>query len=102
MRDYMSDYVKVKNLVGTGENTPPTGHKCWLDFWYSKNNDTATRLYGGGCKNRDCNSRAVLGAHLKLEGETSKQYIVPLCDSCNKITQTFEVPRSELVPVIES
>ncbi|CAA7603141.1 Hypothetical protein DEACI_3964 [Acididesulfobacillus acetoxydans] len=86
--------VKVKNLNGTGDNTPPGGYSSWKEWWESKK-----RRRFGICSCDDCSSRAEVGAHVQKVSSTDRSwYIVPLCVACNKKpkAEVFEVRGSDL------
>lgn len=69
--------MKVKNLNGTGEKIPQ-GYSSWLEFWEKKAGKKANV-----CSNMTCTGSAEVGGHVKLVGGTNKEYIVPICYSCN-------------------
>ncbi len=86
---------KVKNLRGTSDE------KCscsgsWIKHWERKSG-----LSINYCKNTICFSKATLGAHIKKIGQTdNSHYIIPLCDSCSKLSDEFYVPNYSLVSAI--
>lgn len=84
----------VKNKKGTADRIPPTGCQSWLDFWEQKNDGEATF-----CQNTVCGKGAVLGAHVIESGQGGKEYIVPLCDGCNKKDEEFSVPIGAMISV---
>lgn len=69
--------MKVKNLNGTGEKIP-SGCSSWLEFWEEKTEKKAIT-----CSNEACKGLAEVGGHVKYVGGTNKEYIVPICHSCN-------------------
>lgn len=78
--------IKVKNIEGTSDNTC----KCnsWLDHW---------KKYGGGsildyCSEAKCTKKPTHGAHVQKDSATDKSwYIIPLCDSHNRKSDTLSV-----------
>jgi hypothetical protein len=80
--------VKVKNSVNTSDRKCecPKGEGTWLNHWALRK---GTPHY---CRNADCANKATLGGHVKKMGvNDSRHYIVPLCDSCNKLSDEFSV-----------
>lgn len=71
-------FIEVKNKKGTADKKPATGYDNWLDFWEKKKNTKATK-----CEVLLCNGKADLGGHVIKVGEGSKEYILPMCYSCN-------------------
>ena len=88
--------MKVKNLHGTSDKTCDKC-KSWLKHWENKTNDSTWF-----CMKKDCTNKATVGAHvIKCEGHDKKFYIVPLCHSCTKKKEEFELePYAELAPAI--
>ena len=81
----------VTNLKGTGD----LDCRCrsWLEHWEKFANKAATY-----CSATDCRNYAKHGCHVtKAFGDDKGNYIVPLCDSCNKRGGDFVV-RAPLVP----
>ncbi len=81
----------VKNLNGTASK------KCncasWLEHWYNFGGHGNQR----NCANTTCSNLATLGGHVKLhETNDHSHYIVPLCNSCNKLSNPFRI-KSTLV-----
>ena len=71
--------MKVRNINGTSSNTC----KCasWLKHWGKFSGGTA-----GLCKEKTCMSTATVGAHVQKSDSTDQNwYIIPLCDSHNKM-----------------
>ena len=89
-------YIKVKNKKGTGDNSPPPGYSSWLDFWEKKKGKNADT-----CEVRGCSGAPDLGGHVIKSGQGPKEYIVPLCYSCNNKpdNEEFEAWEGDLVPV---
>lgn len=89
-------YIDVKNKKGTSGKTPPSGYTSWLDFWEKKKGRKATN-----CEVKSCNGNADLGGHVIKSGEGGKEYILPMCYSCNNKPddEVFQAWESDLVPV---
>ena len=89
-------YIKIKNKKGTSEKTPPYGYDSWLDFWEKKKGQKATI-----CEVRGCSNSPDVGGHVIKSGEGSKEYILPMCYSCNNKPddEEFEAWESDLVSV---
>jgi hypothetical protein len=89
-------YIKVKNKIGTADNTPPTGYTSWLDFWEKRKNKKATT-----CEALYCNGNADVGGHVIKSGEGGKEYILPICYSHNNKpdNEEYQALENDLVPV---
>ena len=98
--------VRVKNMKGTSNQSPPSGYVSWLDYWERNKYQKAL-----ACSNVACKKRAttdLCGGHVQHfygRGD-SKGYIVPLCPSCNAKGRQdteyyfdFYVSEDVLVPV---
>ena len=95
--DMTINYIKVKKLTRTADDAPPEGCSDWLDFWKRKN-----PFYSpSSCSNRNCTSSQsdLLGTRVKVPGESDRQYVVPLCASCNELHNEFSVPEYKLMVV---
>lgn len=75
---YVVATIKVKNKNGTGDKNPPSGYTSWLDFWERKKGKKADQ-----CENMSCSGNPDVGGHVIKSGEGGKEYILPLCYSCN-------------------
>lgn len=69
--------IKVKNIKGTSDN------KCncdsWMDHWEIETGKTAYK-----CIIKDCPNEAKHGGHVKrVDIDSNKWYIIPLCPSHN-------------------
>ncbi len=89
-------YIDVKNKKGTVEKNPPSGYGSWLGFWESEKGKKST-----SCEVSGCNNSAVLGGHVIKSGGYGKEYILPMCHSCNNKEdgEIFEAWESDLVSV---
>ena len=90
-------YIEVKNKKGTSENNPPSGYSSWLDFWEKKKGSKANK-----CEIMSCKGNADLGGHVIKVGEGSKEYILPMCYTCNNKpdNEIFKAWESDLISVI--
>lgn len=89
-------FIKVKNKNGTADKNPPSGYKSWLDFWESKKGKKATI-----CEAMSCSGKPDVGGHVIKSGEGGKEYILPICYSCNNKSDDTEYQAwdNDLVPV---
>lgn len=89
--------IKVKNINGTSDNTPPRGYLSWKSWWETKKNRKFNSCSCSGCINS-----ATVGAHVQKAGSPDRKwYIVPLCAACNKKPkgEEFDVREYDLVAV---
>lgn len=85
----------VKNVSGSSRFPAPSGYSSWLEYWEDKTGGQKAYY----CSADNCNERILVGAHVqKAYGDDKRWYIVPLCPSCNKRTDIFNVSAT-LVPV---
>lgn len=91
-------YIKVKNKNNTTGKTPPKGYSSWLDFWEKKKGKKATV-----CEVMGCGGGPDVGGHVIKAGEGAKEYILPICKSCNNKPdgEVFEAWESDLVSVAD-
>lgn len=89
-------YIKVKNKKGTADKEPPSGYTSWLDFWEKEKGKKAT-----DCEVLGCKKNPDVGGHVIKSGEGSKEYILPMCYSCNNKSddEIFEAWENDLVSV---
>jgi len=89
-------FIEVKNKKGTTKKAPPSGYSSWLEFWETKKGKTATT-----CEVRLCNGDPDVGGHVIKSGKGSKEYILPMCYSCNNKPEdeVFKAWEGDLVPV---
>jgi hypothetical protein len=88
--------MKVKNVSGSSRFSAPAGYDSWLDYWKKQTNKNISVCSAEGCREKN-----LVGAHVKKASTYTtdeKWYIVPICSSCNKKTDIFEVS-ADLVPV---
>ena len=76
-----------KNKKGTGERSCKCG--SWRNHWLR----FSPEPWPTKCAVDGCNNAATLGAHIFLSGTMSpdNEYIIPTCDSCNKLESQFSV-----------
>lgn len=87
--------IKVKNKKGTSSRVPPNGSGTWLEFW-----ENSTGRKAEECKVYGCEGKAEVGGHVIKVGEGAKEYILPMCYSCNnKKDEVFWAFEEDLVPV---
>lgn len=89
-------FIDVKNKKGTADNDPPSDYTSRLDFWVMKKGRRATI-----CEAMSCNGDADAGGHIIKSGGRGKEYILPLCYSCNNKPEdeVFKAWESDLVSV---
>jgi len=89
-------YIEVKNKKNTADKVPPSGYSSWLDFWEKKKGKKATV-----CEVRFCKGKPDVGGHVIKSGEGSKEYILPMCSSCNNKpeAEVFQAWESDLISV---
>ena len=89
-------YIEVKNKNGTANKKSPSGYSSWLDFWEKTKNKKATT-----CEALGCNGTPDVGAHVIKNGLGGKEFILPLCYSCNNQADThiFKAWENDLIPV---
>jgi len=89
-------FIEVKNKRGTSDRKPTDGSSSWLEFWENKQGKKASK-----CRVLFCDQKAEVGGHVYIVGAGSKEYILPMCKSCNNKPDdtTFKAWDSDLVPV---
>ncbi len=73
-----------KNKKGTGERTCVCG--SWKNHWIK----FAKKDWPEYCSVKECGNAPVLGAHV-INAEVEGERIVPMCDSCNKLQESFDL-----------
>lgn len=71
-----------KNKKGTGERVCRCG--SWTQHW----RNFSGRPWPATCSVSGCYQRPTLGAHV-INDAVSGEFIVPMCDACNKKTWEF-------------
>lgn len=89
-------FIEVKNKNNTSNKIPPSGYSSWLDFWEKSKGKNASK-----CEVLACKGKADVGGHVIKTGEGNKEYILPLCYTCNNQSDetTFTVWDADLVSV---
>jgi hypothetical protein len=82
--------VKNKDWTSGDKCSCPGTKGVWLEHWRKR------KGYPGQCKNTTCSKPATLGAHV-ININTATTHIVPLCEACNKLSDSFYVPDDTLV-----
>ena len=84
----------VVNANGTSRWAAPKGYSSWIEYWMAHKGPVSY------CSASRCRGTDLVGAHVRKAYSLDQHlYIVPLCSSCNKRTDIFEVPDSMLLPV---
>ncbi len=73
-----------KNKKGTGDRSCKCG--SWKQHWINNSG----KAWPDKCSVSGCNNVATLGAHI-INSDVSGEYIVPACDSCNKLSSEFNL-----------
>lgn len=79
------------NKGGTSERSCVCG--TWKQHWIN----LSKKSWPSMCSVEGCSSAPTLGGHV-INKSVSGERIVPLCDSCNKITGTFTLKGGVNVP----
>ena len=91
-----SSKILWKNKKGTSERSCKCG--SWKKHWENFSGIPFPIF----CSVKDCNNDATLGAHI-IGLDSKKEYIVPVCDSCNKSKNLFVlIPNAILVSANKS
>jgi len=78
--------VEVRNKKGTSDHTPSCCDS-WIDHFRSVTGKAGKQCYATDCTNTD----DLVGAHVYQPDQSDDVRIVPLCNECNKRTDTFKV-----------
>ena len=75
--------------------TADRGCKCgtWKDHWVK----FANMSWPSTCSVSGCSNKPTLGAHI-INPLVTGEKIVPMCDSCNKLTSPFSLKGSITLP----
>ena len=90
-------FIKVKNLNGTTDNSPPSQYSSWKEWWEKQKNREFLL-----CSCTDCFNLAEVGAHVKKVNGGNEWYIAPLCKECNAKTDSFYVSKDDLAKINSS
>ena len=80
-----------KNKSGTANRSCSCG--SWKNHWINN----SEKAWPSECSVWGCTNKATLGAHV-INSEVSGERIVPVCDSCNKLSGEFTLGKATLVP----
>ena len=97
--EFESGLISVRNVNGSSNHPKDRNGKSWKEHW----TDRSVKFWPSECCCCNKSEKTVgelVGAHVCAE-RSKKQYIVPLCKRCNKLTDTFLVRRDMLVPVAD-
>lgn len=73
-----------KNKNGIGARTCKCG--SWKQHWVN----ASGKSWPAKCSVVGCNNPAVFGAHIIINSDVSREYIVPVWDSCNNRISPFD------------
>ena len=90
------DYVKAKRKEKNPEKQPPCGVGSWIKFW-----EMSAKRSAHGCLTLGCYNFANVGGLMIIAGDEPKEYILPICYSCNNALddQVFIVAKDDLIQV---
>ena len=78
-----------KNKKGTSNRSCKCG--SWKQHWINNSG----KAWPDKCSISGCDNKATLGAHIfNINCNVSGEYIVPACDSCNKLDGEFNLKSS--------
>lgn len=78
-----------KNKKGTSNRSCNCG--SWKQHWIN----CSKKEWPKKCSISECNNSATLGAHIyNTSSSVTGEYIVPACDSCNKLDSEFSLKGS--------
>ena len=83
--------VGWKNKGGTGARACKCG--SWAQHWVNYSN----RSWPATCSVEGCTNKSTLGAHI-INPNVIGEKIVPMCDSCNKLTDNFNLKGGIVLP----
>ena len=74
--------LEIKNIRGTAMDNKPSGYRSWIEYFqdYGWNQNTCAV---GGCTNQYQHGAHEYARKREETRTPSKQWIVPLCPSCN-------------------
>ena len=79
-----------KNKNGTGDRTCSCG--SWKQHWINYSG----RSWPDECSVSRCANKPTLGAHV-INSKVPGEKIVPMCDSCNKKTEYFDLKNNTIL-----
>ncbi len=81
-------------IIATGwKNKKGTSNRsCKCDSWKQHWINNLGKDWSDKCSILGCNNKAILGAHIfNTASDVTGEYIVPACDSCNKLDREFDL-----------
>jgi hypothetical protein len=87
----LQDGYQVHNLAGTHEHECPCG--SWLTHW-----ERGAGRLAISCAVLGCQAPALVGAHVSIDGLTSRWMIVPFCHQHNAVSGPLTI-KSSIKPV---
>lgn len=79
------------NKAGTSDRACKCG--SWSQHWVNYSG----KSWPTTCSVQNCNNKATVGGHV-INGAVTGERIVPLCDSCNKVSSAFSLKGSITLP----
>lgn len=77
-------------LDGWANKKGTSNRSCGCGTWKNHWSNSSDKSWPSDCSKKDCTNTPVLGAHIYNSKVTGEQ-IVPFCDSCNKLSETFSL-----------
>ena len=98
LMECFGDCVYVQNVNGYSKHPKNQNGESWKQHWLNSQKVWPSECCC--CNKSEETVGELVGAHVCTE-RNRKQYIVPLCKRCNKLTGKFPVRRDMLVPVAD-
>lgn len=101
--------IKVKHMKNTAKYRPANGNS-WKEYWERKSGQNfPTADERCACCRKLTKPKDFVGAHIEEAEDPKKQYIYPLCKSCNdrygegkEVSGEFDVIKSRCVRFLKS
>lgn len=77
----------VFNVTGTKDRDCKCG--SWIDHWLKYNEEKILKV-PPYCYRKNCKNKELIGAHIRENG-SQKEFIVPLCKTCNQELNSFVI-----------
>lgn len=91
--------MKVKNILGPDNLDYPKGFNSWTSYW-EKNVKKIQLVINCPACNTTTSQAKVETAHVhKVDSKDTKEYIVPVCDTCVKREGIYTVDESLLLAI---
>ncbi len=95
----MNMVIDGLNGIGWKKQRDTADQSCRCGSWKLHWIRHSKRDWPSTCSNADCHKKPTQGSHLRwLSG--SRAQIVPLCDSCSKLTERFNL-RDGVITVVK-